>query len=898
MATVSEQIQEIYIGLLGRAADKSGLDYWTAEINAGKLTIEQLRANIVNEQPEYAAGLGSMTRAQTVNELYNRLFERAAETEGLEYWVNGAGAGVNVDQLVLALSAGASAADKLVLDNKTDAAEFYTANITTYTADSAKAAVDSVDGTTASVDASKAATTAGSGTSGSTFTLTAGVDALTGTANNDTFNAAPANDGGGVANVETLTIFDTIDGGAGTDTINDYLTGATTTAAATVSNVEIYNVSGDGAVTTDVQAWTGLQTVNVLTSTGALDIDTKSNVTSVSTKGDNGADAVVVTDNGTAATTADTLATVKVEDTTGAVTVQSDALTTLSLDNTGTGAVAVTAAAGTRELTLNVDKVGTQTVTDAEATSLVVNATGNATTALTAVAAKATAVTLNADETLGVAALTTNVAKTVTVSGDSVVTVAAATVGALTDINTTAATGGLTWTPALATGVTYTGGAGKDTIASMGATTKDHTLGAGDDSVTLTVAALGTSGTIDAGTGTDTLGMTAANAATASATTGAAAFETTISNFEKLSLGAVAADAGVVTVNMAGLDDINHIISAGITGNDGGDKLILSNVVTGGTYELTGDNLAAEDGVEIQVSGAATNAADTFNLHLNTGTTTGVIVGDDITLANVETVNISTQDGETATTAVAATTHTATLAATSATSVVVSGNNGLNLTNTGNVAIETFDASGVKADTAADTAANLAVTFVSDNVTTAVSITGGEGNDTLTADAASTKVNTLNGGAGNDGLTGGAGADVLNGGDGADTLTGNAGADTLTGGAGNDNFVINLSDSGVVYDTIADATAGDTITLAGATGNAFTTAAVTVGGNAVFQDYLDTAASTADTASWFQFNNNTYLVGSANGTGGFTNGVDTVVEITGLVDLSNSTILNDVLTIV
>ena len=145
MATVSAQIQEIYIGLLGRAADKAGLDYWTEQIDADNLTIETLRANIVNEQTEYLQGLGSMTRAQTVAELYNRLFERSTDSAGLEYWVNGGGATVNVDQLILALSDGASATDRLVLDNKTTAAEYYTNTVNEYTADSAKDAVDSVD---------------------------------------------------------------------------------------------------------------------------------------------------------------------------------------------------------------------------------------------------------------------------------------------------------------------------------------------------------------------------------------------------------------------------------------------------------------------------------------------------------------------------------------------------------------------------------------------------------------------------------------------------------------------------------------------------------------------------------------------------------------------------------
>lgn len=161
MATVSQQIQQIYVGLLGRAADQAGLDYWTAEIEGGVLTIEELRANIVNEQPEYEAGLGSMTRAEAVAALYEALFNRAPEAEGLEYWVNGEGSTVNFDQLILALVNGASEADAAALANKVAAAEYYTSSVgDAYTAESAAAAVADVDATAESLAASKAATDA------------------------------------------------------------------------------------------------------------------------------------------------------------------------------------------------------------------------------------------------------------------------------------------------------------------------------------------------------------------------------------------------------------------------------------------------------------------------------------------------------------------------------------------------------------------------------------------------------------------------------------------------------------------------------------------------------------------------------------------------------------------
>ncbi|RUA22345.1 DUF4214 domain-containing protein [Billgrantia gudaonensis] len=54
MDNIAYQVQLVYIGLLGRAADKAGLDYWVGEIDSGNMTIEDVRANIVNQQQEYA----------------------------------------------------------------------------------------------------------------------------------------------------------------------------------------------------------------------------------------------------------------------------------------------------------------------------------------------------------------------------------------------------------------------------------------------------------------------------------------------------------------------------------------------------------------------------------------------------------------------------------------------------------------------------------------------------------------------------------------------------------------------------------------------------------------------------------------------------------------------------
>jgi len=81
---------------------------------------------------------------------------------------------------------------------------------------------------------------------------------------------------------------------------------------------------------------------------------------------------------------------------------------------------------------------------------------------------------------------------------------------------------------------------------------------------------------------------------------------------------------------------------------------------------------------------------------------------------------------------------------------------------------------------------------------TPTTVTGSNGNDTITC-AAGTTVTTINGNGGNDTITSSNGLDsTINGGDGNDTITsgtgndainGGLGIDTLSGGAGNDNLV-------------------------------------------------------------------------------------------------------------
>ncbi len=154
MATTTAQVQQLYVAYLGRAADKAGLDYWTNELNAtpATLTLEDLRANFVNEQPEYADAYAGLTRSETVSKIYLNLFGRPADAAGLTYWTTGAGASVSADQLLVAFINGAATADAAVVTNKVLVAEVYTSTAgDNYSQADATTIIADVDGTAASI---------------------------------------------------------------------------------------------------------------------------------------------------------------------------------------------------------------------------------------------------------------------------------------------------------------------------------------------------------------------------------------------------------------------------------------------------------------------------------------------------------------------------------------------------------------------------------------------------------------------------------------------------------------------------------------------------------------------------------------------------------------------------
>ena len=83
----------LYDGILGRAPDTLGLEYWSDQVARG-VPINQIAAGFLTA-PEGQARAGALGNGDFVQQLYQATFHRAADPGGLSYWTNQLAAGTS-----------------------------------------------------------------------------------------------------------------------------------------------------------------------------------------------------------------------------------------------------------------------------------------------------------------------------------------------------------------------------------------------------------------------------------------------------------------------------------------------------------------------------------------------------------------------------------------------------------------------------------------------------------------------------------------------------------------------------------------------------------------------------------------------------------------------------------
>ena len=83
MPVTRTEVTEIYVATFDRAPDSAGLDYW---VGTGS-TIEEIAQSFFAQDETHAKYPDTMTEAEFVNEVYNNVYNRDGDPDGIVYWV-------------------------------------------------------------------------------------------------------------------------------------------------------------------------------------------------------------------------------------------------------------------------------------------------------------------------------------------------------------------------------------------------------------------------------------------------------------------------------------------------------------------------------------------------------------------------------------------------------------------------------------------------------------------------------------------------------------------------------------------------------------------------------------------------------------------------------------------
>lgn len=708
----------------------------------------------------------------------------------------------------------------------------------------------------------------------------------------------------------------TVTGGT-VDTITQNITSSTASAGITVTG---------GAVTVNGKAGTTSVTVNQsapVTAAAAVTAvsEVKNSAGEVTTAAVSAAAAksgvvdggVAISDlNAGSTTAAATISTVSLSNY-GASTISSNALSTLNLSGVA-GTLGITSGLTTETATtlaLNVNGLsGANTITDASNHFKTINVkvTGANSTIANIADTAATALTVAGDKALtlqSAAGLTT--LKTVAVSGSAGLTANVSGIATVTDVNASATSGNNSVT-LLSTQTTYEGGSGADTVTITGVASKVIDGGAGTADVLVSNTA--TFATNSKLVNFETLQMgAAANGAfdatgfahlAAGAITGASSFTN------------VAAGADLTITGQAGFAVTYSLVNA--TG--AADALALT-LKTAGTSVTNSVAAAGIENINVTLvdTTTASHLAATETLTLGSTNTTKAL-----TIAGATPLELALTDVDTSLTSVDASGMTgvgagfawtagALTSAATIKGVTGGGTNTVVLSAT-TVKATYIGGSGADTVTIANALANTLTLGDGTNVVNGAAtgnntVTGGTGADTFTT--ATSGNNNVSFGNGANAFTALSGNNTYVGGSGVDTVTlGNAagvlGVNTITTGTGAD--IITLKGAVVDsahYTVITDLSAGDTLTLSGtaAVANGTPVALTQVTGlnasTSVFLDWVNAAAAgnggvgSTSLVNWFVYGGNTFVVVDNSAGASFVNGTDTVVQLTGVMDLSTAT---------
>ena len=128
-ASLKDLVQSLYIGYFGRTDGGAGTSYWVNQIESGAMTLAKVAESFA-VQPETLAKYSLLSAPNTgnaadfVNQVYQQLFNHAADAAGLAYWTAQLAAAPGnpqaVGQFIANVISGATGSEDATLRTKVD----------------------------------------------------------------------------------------------------------------------------------------------------------------------------------------------------------------------------------------------------------------------------------------------------------------------------------------------------------------------------------------------------------------------------------------------------------------------------------------------------------------------------------------------------------------------------------------------------------------------------------------------------------------------------------------------------------------------------------------------------------------------------------------------------------
>lgn len=130
MATThTSTVTSLYLAFYGRPADPAGLKYWAEQLAKADGNVDAIKGFFADSE-EAKVRFGSDTAAERVTQIYQQLFNRAPEADGLDYWVDVISKGhASVADVAITIMHGARGSDSDLSSLRQQAADSFTTQV-------------------------------------------------------------------------------------------------------------------------------------------------------------------------------------------------------------------------------------------------------------------------------------------------------------------------------------------------------------------------------------------------------------------------------------------------------------------------------------------------------------------------------------------------------------------------------------------------------------------------------------------------------------------------------------------------------------------------------------------------------------------------------------------------